>query len=141
MFRRRPFLIGVCAAAVLVGAWVLVHSDRDPPTTTRSSAPGAGTCALSGLPREAADTVRRIQRGGPFPYPRSDGTVFGNREGHLPRRDRGYYHEYTVPTPHSRDRSSRRLVTGGTALTHPAQYFYTADHYDSFCLVTGTEQP
>jgi guanyl-specific ribonuclease Sa len=82
------------------------------------------------------DTVKRIHTGGPFPFPRRDGAVFANREGHLPKQRRGYYHEYTVITARAQDRSMRRIVTGGTPLANPTQYFYTGDHYDSFCLVT-----
>ena len=91
---------------------------------------------MATLPPEVVDTVRRIHAGGPFQFPHSDGVVFANREGHLPKQRRGYYHEYTVLTPRSRDRSPRRIVTGGTPLADPSQYFYTGDHYDSFCLVT-----
>jgi guanyl-specific ribonuclease Sa len=82
-----------------------------------------------------ADTVRVIQSDGPFPFPRTDGVVFGNREGHLPGHAKGYYHEYTVITPGAHNRSTRRIITGGAPVTNPRQYFYTDDHYDSFCLV------
>ncbi|WP_343574229.1 ribonuclease domain-containing protein [Mycobacterium sp.] len=94
------------------------------------------------LPHEVVDTVKRIHAGGPFPFPRSDGAVFANHEGHLPKQRSGYYHEYTVITPRARDRSMRRIVTGGTPSAHPSQYFYTGNHYDSFCLVTdaGSQQ-
>jgi ribonuclease T1 len=97
---------------------------------------------VSTLPHEVVDTVRRIHAGGPFPFPRSDGEVFANHEGHLPKQRRGYYHEYTVITQRARDRSIRRIVTGGTPLAHPTQYFYTGDHYDSFCVITdaGSQQ-
>ncbi|MCV7330540.1 ribonuclease domain-containing protein [Mycobacterium cookii] len=106
------------------------------PDSAPSGGDGGTTCPISSLPPEVVDTVRRIHAGGPFPFPHSDGAVFGNREGHLPKQRRGYYHEYTVVTSRARDRSVRRIVTGGTPLTDPAQYFYTGDHYDSFCLVT-----
>lgn len=86
--------------------------------------------ALSTLPAEAAVTWRLIQNGGPFLYPR-DGVVFQNRERLLPVRQRGYYHEYTVPTPGSHDRGARRLVTGAG----PDELYYTGDHYRSFVLV------
>jgi len=82
------------------------------------------------LPVQARDTLRLIRAGGPFPYAK-DGTVFGNREGILPRRPRGYYTEYTVPTPGSRDRGARRIVAGGDP-TRSGEYYYTADHYRSF---------
>ena len=63
------------------------------------------------LPPEAADTLRLIARDGPFPH-RQDGGVFGNREGRLPRKPRGWYREYTVETPGLRHRGARRIVTG-----------------------------
>ena len=80
------------------------------------------------LPAEAADTIALIQRGGPFPY-RQDGSVFGNREGHLPSKPRGWYHEYTVDTPGLSHRGARRIITGGNP---PQAWYYTSDHYDSF---------
>ena len=80
------------------------------------------------LPAEAVATLELIEKGGPFPY-RKDGSVFGNREGKLPDAARGYYHEYTVPTPGSPDRGARRIVTGGTP---PVAWFYSDDHYRSF---------
>ena len=80
------------------------------------------------LPPEAVTTLELIERGGPFPYDR-DGTTFQNRERLLPDRPRGYYREYTVETPGSRDRGARRIVTGGQP---PEVYYYTDDHYRSF---------
>jgi guanyl-specific ribonuclease Sa len=80
------------------------------------------------LPAEADATLQLIARGGPFPH-RQDGGVFGNREGLLPDRPRGYYHEYTVETPGARDRGARRIITGGNP---PLAYYYTDDHYRSF---------
>jgi guanyl-specific ribonuclease Sa len=80
------------------------------------------------LPAEALATVELIRQGGPFPY-RQDGRTFGNREGLLPDKARGYYREYTVPTPGSPDRGARRIVTGGSP---PSVWYYTNDHYRSF---------
>jgi guanyl-specific ribonuclease Sa len=57
--------------------------------------------------------------------------VFGNREGLLPDQPRGWYHEYTVPTPGSDDRGARRIITGGP-VDDPAAYYWTDDHYRSF---------
>ena len=74
---------------------------------------------------------RLIRTGGPFPYFK-DGTVFGNRERVLPRRERGFYREYTVRTPGARDRGARRIICGGRQPTEPESCFYTADHYASF---------
>jgi ribonuclease T1 len=89
-----------------------------------------GTVALSALPAQGQDTHRLIYQGGPFPFAK-DGMVFGNRERFLPLRKRGYYREYTVRTPGSRDRGARRIICGGPA-TQPDDCFYTADHYASF---------
>ena len=90
--------------------------------------------ALNSLPPQARQTLDLIRRGGPFPY-RKDGTVFGNRERLLPRQPRGYYTEYTVPTPGGRDRGARRIVAGRGASGDPAssgEYYYTDDHYQRF---------
>ena len=92
---------------------------------------GLGSVALSVLPPEAQKTQRLILAGGPFPYAK-DGVVFGNFERVLPRRERGFYREYTVPTPGARDRGARRIVCGGNPPTRPDACFYTADHYASF---------
>ena len=80
------------------------------------------------LPPEAVDALRLIARGGPYPHRQDDG-VFGNRERRLPQQPSGYYREYTVETPGSRDRGARRIVSGGQP---PVEYFYTDDHYRSF---------
>ncbi len=78
------------------------------------------------LPPEARQTLALIRSGGPFPFPR-DGIVFNNREGHLPKKERGYYREYTVPTPGARDRGARRIVAG-----RGGELYYSDDHYRSF---------
>lgn len=83
---------------------------------------------ITRLPAEARDTLALIARGGPFPH-RRDGIVFNNYERRLPVAPRGYYHEYTVPTPGRRDRGARRIVTGGNP---PTVFYYTDDHYRSF---------
>lgn len=87
--------------------------------------------ALRELPLEARSTEELIRTGGPFPYEK-DGTVFGNRERLLPIKPRGFYREYTVPTPSARHRGARRIVCGGRQPTRPEACFYTDDHYASF---------
>ncbi|MEZ4403280.1 MAG: ribonuclease domain-containing protein [Kofleriaceae bacterium] len=75
--------------------------------------------------------AQAIDRGGPFRY-RKDGAVFENREGRLPARPRGYWREYTVPTPDEDDRGARRLVGG-----QRHELYYTRDHYRSFMAIRG----
>lgn len=86
----------------------------------------ASEIAIGKLPYEARQTLALIKAGGPFPYT-NDGGVFGNREGLLPKRNRGYYREYTVKTPGAKDRGARRIVAGTAG-----EYYYTDDHYRSF---------
>lgn len=126
-------LLIVLAIGLLVG-WPRPDHDDGAGGAVGSAMP---TCPLSSLPAQAADTVRLIHAGGPFPHPRNDGVVFGNREAHLPARPRGFYHEYTVITPGKADRGMRRIVTGGGPPADPPEYYYTGDHYDSFCAVAG----
>jgi ribonuclease T1 len=105
------------------------------PTGPIATASGGATDPASGLPwvdladlpSEAAHTLRLIDAGGPFPYPGKDGSTFGNFERHLPGQARGYYAEYTVPTPGSRDRGARRIITGDGG-----ELYWTADHYEHF---------
>lgn len=94
-----------------------------------AAALAAGDMALSALPAEARTTLAAIKAGGPFVHQR-DGATFGNREGRLPRRARGYYREYTVPTPGARDRGARRIVAGTGG-----EYYYTPNHYRTFWRV------
>jgi ribonuclease T1 len=88
------------------------------------------TIRVAELPKQGQQTYELIRLGGPFPYGK-DGTVFGNRERLLPAQKRGFYREYTVQTPGSRDRGARRIVCGGPPRT-PHACYYTADHYSSF---------
>ena len=93
-----------------------------------------GEIGLAALPREAHATLALIKVGGPFPYAR-DGSVFSNREKMLPPRRRGYYREYTVPTPGARDRGARRIVAGAGApgdVRTSGEYYYSDDHYNSY---------
>ena len=90
------------------------------------SAQARGEVSVAELPAEARATLRLIQQGGPFPFVR-DGVPFGNYEHILPQQPRGYYREYTVPTPGVQHRGARRIVCGAVS-----DCFYTADHYRTF---------
>lgn len=119
---------GVIAALLVAGAlaWAGAHLAPESPASQGVASATDGWPAF--LPAEAVDTLQRIDADGPFAY-RQDGAVFQNRERRLPQRPRGYYREYTVETPGSRDRGARRIVSGGDP---PVEYFYTDDHYGSF---------
>lgn len=86
--------------------------------------------AVSALPPEGRETLHLIKQGGPFPYPR-DGVIFSNFEKRLPKRERGYYREFTVKTPGARNRGARRIVCG-----QPVECYYSADHYQTFRRIT-----
>jgi len=114
------------AQASTAGPTQAPTATRRAPRPTATPNDGLRTIALADLPREARDTIRLIGVGGPFPFDR-DGLTFQNREELLPQRPRGYYREYTVITPGSRDRGARRIVAG-----EGGELYYTDDHYDSF---------
>ncbi|MBL1377168.1 ribonuclease domain-containing protein [Zobellella iuensis] len=112
--RRRHFNLRLLGGALLLGLALLFQGLW----------PGDPAPANPQL----AETLVLIEQGGPFPY-RQDGTIFHNREGLLPARERGYYREYTVDTPGLSHRGPRRVVTGGDP---PEIWYYTQDHYRSF---------
>lgn len=96
--------------------------------------PPPDTIRAAELPAEGRTVLAAIRAGGPFAF-RRDGIPFGNREGLLPRRPRGYYLEYTVPTPGARNRGARRIVAGSgreADVRTSGEYYYTDDHYQSF---------
>lgn len=122
--RLKRLVLGVGAALLGLALWAPAQAREAP-------ASDVPTVALNGLPRQAQETHALVTKGGPFPFAK-DGAVFGNRERLLPRQQRGYYREYTVRTPGSRDRGARRLVCGGRQATQPDACYYTEDHYTSF---------
>ena len=110
------------------------------PAIAAGAAP-AREIALAELTVEARQTLDLIRKGGPFPF-KQDGVVFGNREKLLPQKARGYYREYTVRTPGSRDRGARRIVAGagsGGDVKTSNEYWYTDDHYNSFRRIAETK--
>jgi ribonuclease T1 len=115
----------VIVGVILVACTVLVQAKT---ATEMATSP---TMLVADLPREGQATYQLIRQGGPFLYEK-DGVVFGNRERQLPRQERGYYREYTVKTPGSRDRGARRIVCGGQEPRNPRACYYTQDHYASF---------
>jgi guanyl-specific ribonuclease Sa len=96
------------------------------PLLTRLPTTEIESVSIDSLPLEAKQTIQTIERGGSFPY-RQDGAIFSNRERRLPIVKYSTYREYTVPTPGTRTRGARRLVTAPQRI-----YYYTGDHYRSF---------
>lgn len=145
MRRARP--LWLIAAVAFIGLWAWSQSARhdavtvpgssaaDRPSVSMTRLPAAAPAARYPrfLPHEAHAVLDAIARGGPYAY-RQDDNIFQNREHRLPLQPRGYYREYTVPTPGSPDRGPRRIVTGGAAGAGgpPREYWYSADHYRSF---------
>ena len=119
----RSYLIAVATvvltAAFLAPPMVLARENG-------ASAAAINEVAYAALPPEAQQTLQLIGRGGPYPFQR-DGAAFGNYERLLPQRMRGYYREYTVPTPGAKSRGARRIVSGGNG-----EYYYSDDHYRTF---------
>jgi len=133
-------LIPLIMLVLLIGAIVFWNRHAGPPPgmvsngnvslrdTGHYNCPAVHANLPAYMPAEACITLTAIVQGGPFPYSQ-DGVVFGNYEGLLPQQPRGYYHEYTVPTPDAHNRGTRRIITGGTP---PTVFYYTDDHYRSF---------
>ena len=112
------------AAAFLVAlAFLAPASSAQRPITKPAL---AGEMREAELPPEARHTLALIRSGGPYPYAK-DGAVFGNREGALPKKRRGYYREFTVKTPQVRTRGARRIIWGAGG-----EFYYTDDHYNRF---------
>ncbi|GGR29256.1 ribonuclease [Streptomyces netropsis] len=130
----RTAALAVLASTFLFGTAVAAPAATAAPTVHSTVAMKiVGDICYSDLPSQAHDTLRLIEAGGPFPYPK-DGTVFSNRESVLPKQSSGYYHEYTVKTPGSPDRGARRIVAGQKS----QEDYYTGDHYATFDLVDRT---
>ncbi len=141
----RVLLAGVLAA----GALTLTGCSGDPAagpggqasdpagvstaSASRTDDDGIPGCELDDLPATALDTIEDIGAGDPYAYPRNDASTFGNFEGLLPDESRGYYREFTVETPGLAHRGARRIVTGGEIEQDPEHWYYTQDHYQSFC--------
>lgn len=132
--RRLGLASGLAAMAVLAAS--LGTNLVQARTPSSSVLPGAAVAsvAFTGLPPQGQEVMRQIREGGPFRFEK-DGTVFGNRERQLPGQKRGYYREYTVPTPGLSHRGARRIVCGGQKPRSPDACYYTEDHYTSFRLI------
>jgi ribonuclease T1 len=124
---------GAALVAVLAAVLGTIAVQARAPNATFSGSSTASV-VVTGLPPQGQDVMHQIRQGGPFRYDK-DGSVFGNRERLLPGEKRGYYREYTVPTPGLGHRGARRIVCGGFKPRTPEACYYTEDHYRSFRLI------
>lgn len=108
--------------------------------TGGSGSSGLPSCPLNSLPTEADEVAHDILAGGPFDHPDEDGSHFGNYQRILPRKNSNFYREYTVETPGVGHRGARRIVVGGGSDTDPDVWYYTDDHYESFCEIPDAEK-
>ena len=119
IFKR---LCVILAAAMLLAPMPALAGENMPQRVQASLA----DIRVKELPAEARETLKLIERGGPYQYDR-DGIVFGNFEKRLPIKERGYYNEFTVRTPGVKHRGARRIVTGKAS-----EKYYSDDHYKTF---------
>lgn len=128
------------AAVVLVAGYFGYDVLSEDGTDAGASGSVSGdTCAVAELPDNADDVIDTILTGGDVDHPEHDGKHFGNYEDVLPQESNDYYREYTVNTPGLDHRGARRIVVGGGTDTDPDVWYYTADHYESFCSIPDAE--
>ncbi|MCZ9293399.1 ribonuclease domain-containing protein [Corynebacterium meitnerae] len=122
-----PLLSAITLITMLAIGYSALHDD------------GVRECGPRQVPEEAFSLIDDIHSNSPLPYPATDGGHFGNYENELPQEHSNYYREYTVPTPGRTGRGERRLVTGGGTPQDPDVYYYTWDHYESFCEIPESD--
>lgn len=110
------------SAGAAAGESLYTEPDRTVPNVRVVS---YGQVVFSGT-MDLAPTLDRIARGERDRH-RHDSSVFGNREGLLPKKPRGWYREYVVPTPGERGPGPQRIILG-----REGEAYYTPDHYGSF---------
>ncbi|WP_408926039.1 ribonuclease domain-containing protein [Corynebacterium sp. YSMAA1_1_F7] len=136
----------VVGAAIVAAGWFGLQGDdgADGNSGNDGAASGvssndADTCAVDTLPPEAKKQIDDILQGAPPDDGEADGKHFGNYEGLLPKEKGSYYREYTVRTPGINHRGERRIVVGGGTETDPEVWYYTSDHFESFCSIPDAE--
>lgn len=122
-----PLLSAITLITMLAIGYSALHDD------------GVRECGPRQVPEEAFSLIDDIHSNSSLPYPATDGGHFGNYENELPQEHSNYYREYTVPTPGRTGRGERRLVTGGGTPQDPDVYYYTWDHYESFCEIPESD--
>lgn len=152
--KKSVFAILAAAALVAVGSWAGVDltggsdgagssgsdsSDFAPGSSDGVGAAGLDACPVDTLPSQAEPVIEDILSGGPYSYPGEDGGHFGNYEEVLPDERGSYYRSFTVDTPGLDHRGAKRIVVGGGTETDPEVWYYSDDHYESFCEIPDAE--
>lgn len=114
------------------------NGDNDGGEST-GNADGTRLCPIDTLPPQTDDVVDRILTNQDHIYSAHDGKHFGNYEGVLPKQHGSYYREYTVDTPGLNHRGARRIVVGGGTEDDPDVWYFTDDHFESFCEIPDAE--
>lgn len=154
--KKSLFAVLAAVALVAVGGWIGVDlpSNEDAGSGSEQSSlvtsgdsrdleavgpSGLEICPADTLPYEADPVIEDILSGGPYAYPGEDGGHFGNYEDVLPDERSSYYRSYTVDTPGLNHRGAKRIVVGGGTEEDPEVWYYSDDHYESFCEIPDAE--
>ncbi|MGV0397886.1 ribonuclease domain-containing protein [Corynebacterium suicordis] len=144
--RLAPLAIAAIAATGWIGAEAIEgFSDSSSDHSTQQQGQGgnnndASNCEYDSLPAEAQDQIEDILANAAPDDGSADGKHFGNYEGLLPKQKSSYYREYTVRTPGVKHRGERRIVVGGGSKTDPDVWYYSGDHFESFCSIPDAEE-
>jgi guanyl-specific ribonuclease Sa len=142
---KKKTVLGSIVGAVVVlaagyfGVDAATGGDDSGDNQASSAVSSGDSCAVDTLPEQADEVIDLILDGGPFDHAEHDGKHFGNYESVLPAENSSYYREYTVDTPGINHRGARRIVVGGGSDTDPDVWYYTDDHYESFCSIPDAE--
>ncbi len=141
--KKKSATAAIGAGAIALVAWAgsqFIGGDANPNGSPHSEGKTrGGECTVSSLPPEAEDQIHDILTGAKPDDGAADGKHFGNYEGMLPKQNSSYYREYTVKTPGLNHRGERRIVVGGGTKTDPDTWYYSGDHFKSFCKITDAE--
>lgn len=144
--RLAPLAIAAIAATGWIGAEAFEgFSDSSSDHSTQQQGQGgnnndASNREYDSLPAEAQDQIEDILANAAPDDGSADGKHFGNYEGLLPKQKSSYYREYTVRTPGVKHRGERRIVVGGGSKTDPDVWYYSGDHFESFCSIPDAEE-
>lgn len=137
--RKGSWILGLLVAVVAAYFGIDLTTNGNQQQQPQNAPSGGTVCPIDTLPAEARSVADSIESGGPYAFPGDDNTHFGNYQNRLPKENSQYYREFTVPTPGLGHRGERRIVVGGGTKTDPDTWYYTGDHYDSFCEIPDAE--